>query len=143
MQQEADAGIIGGTAGDYSVTGRGATPSVIYNGRCYQTMYVPINGVPTNCAVCYDLQTGKQYYAIPTTPSTPGTIGGITPNIISYVPPGTSGAAVAGEVGATASGTYSVSLISIDSAGNFYKINPWTGAVTFNMTTNLKPCLHN
>ena len=63
-------------------------------------MTVPINGVPTSCAVCWDLQTGKQYYAIPITPSVPGTIGGITPNIISYTPPGASSQAVAGEVGA-------------------------------------------
>ena len=35
----------------------------------------------------------------------------------------------------TASGTYSVSLISIASDGSFYKINPWTGAVTFNMSS--------
>ncbi|MGZ4849897.1 MAG: outer membrane protein assembly factor BamB family protein [Candidatus Bathyarchaeia archaeon] len=134
-QQMGDAGIIGGSAGSYSLGGGAGTPSVIYNGRCYQTMTVPINGVPTSCAVCWDLQTGKQYYAIPTTSSTPGALGGITPNIISYVPPGTSGAAVAGEVGAEASGTYSVSLISIAGDGSFYKINPWTGAVTFNMSS--------
>ncbi len=134
-QQMSDAGIIGGSAGSYSLGGGAGTPSVIYNGRCYQTMTVPINGVPTSCAVCWDLQTGKQYYAIPTTSSTPGALGGITPNIISYVPPGTSGAAVAGEVGAEASGTYSVSLISIAGDGSFYKINPWTGAVTFNMSS--------
>ena len=134
-QLMADAGIIGGSAGPYSLGGGAGTPSVIYNGRCYQTMTVPINGIPTSCAVCWDLQTGKQYYAIPTTSSTPGALGGITPNIISYTPPGSSGAAVAGEVGAEASGTYSVSLISIASDGSFYKINPWTGAVSFNMSS--------
>jgi hypothetical protein len=132
--QEADAGIIGGTAGFYSVGALSGTPSVIYNGRCYQTMTVPINGVPTSCAVSWDLQTGKQYYAIPVS-TNPNVLGGVTPNIISYTPPGASSQAVAGEVGAEASGTYTATLIAIDSSGNFYKINPWTGAITFNMTS--------
>jgi hypothetical protein len=121
-QQEADAGIIGGTAGQYSISGFGAgSPSVIYNGRCYQTMTVPINGVPTSCAVCYDLRTGQQYYAIPVSE------GGVTPMVISYTR--ATGVAVAG---ATESNTYSVDLLSIGS--RLIKINPYTGAVTLNVT---------
>ena len=133
-QQEGDDGIIGGTAGAYGVGAGVPTPSVIYNGRCYETNTVPINGVPTSCATCFDLQTGKLYYAIPIAS------GGVTPNVISYMPPGASSQAVAGEVGAEASGTYTVSLIDLTSPApgqlfsQMYKINPWTGAVTLNVT---------
>ncbi len=134
MQQEADAGVIGGTAGAYGVNPMVPTPSVIYNGRCYETLTVPINGVPTSCAVCFDLQTGYQYYAIPIAS------GGVTPNVISYTPPGVSGVAVAGEEGAAASGSYTVTLIDLTSPApgqlysQMYKINPWTGAITLNVT---------
>ena len=78
-QQLALSGIIGGEAGQYSISSQPGTPSVIYLGRCYQTLTVPINGVPTSCAVCYDLRTGQQYYAIPVSQ------GGITPTAISYI----------------------------------------------------------
>jgi hypothetical protein len=120
--QEADAGIIGGSAGIYSTGGFPSVPSVIYNGRGYQTMTMPVNGVPTSCAVCYDLRTGAQYYAIPVSQ------GGVTPSVISY----TRATAVAVE-GATESNTYSVDLLSFTSS-RLYKINPWTGAVTLNVT---------
>lgn len=134
MQAEADAGVIGGTAGAYPITPLVPTPSVIYNGRCYETTTVPINGVPTSCAVCFDLQTGYQYYAIPIAS------GGVTPNVISYTPPGASSQGVAGEVGAEASGSYTVTLIDLTSPApgqlysQMYKINPWTGAITLNVT---------
>ncbi len=115
-RQGADAGIIGGAAGAYSRSGNPGVPNVIYNGRCYQTMTIPVNGVPTSCAVCYDLRTGEQYYAIPTAE------GGVTPDVISY----TRGTAVA-VAGATESNTYSVDLLAFTSS-TLYKINPWTGA---------------
>jgi hypothetical protein len=121
-RQEADAGIIGGTAGQYSTGGMPSVPSVIYNGRCYQTLTMPVNGVPTSCAVSYDLRTGAQYYAIPTAQ------GGVTPQVISY----TRATAVA-VAGATESNTYSVDLLSL-SGNRLIKINPWTGAVTLNVT---------
>ena len=121
-RQEADAGIIGGTAGQYSSGGMPSVPSVIYNGRCYQTLSMPVNGVYTSCAVCYDLRTGQQYYAIPTSQ------GGVTPQVISY----TRATAVA-VAGATESNTYSVDLIAFTSS-QMIKINPWTGAVTANVS---------
>ena len=121
-QQEADAGIIGGTAGQYSTSGSVSVPSVIYNGRCYATLTMPVNGVPTSCAVSYDLRTGQQYYAIPISQ------GGVTPQVISYAR--STAVAVAG---ATESNTYSVTLLAFTS-NRLYKINPWTGAVTLNVT---------
>jgi hypothetical protein len=131
-QQEAVAGMIGGEAGTYSIAAQPGTPSVIYLGRCYQTLTIPVNGVPTSCAVCYDLRTGKQYYAIPVAQ------GGVTPTAISYISP----TAVAG-IGSTASGSFTVDLLTLSGgSGGFgapaplrlYKIDPYTGAVTLNLT---------
>jgi hypothetical protein len=115
------AGMIGGTAGQYGQTARGG-PSVIYMGRAYETQTVAINGVPTSCAVCYDIRTGEQYYAIPVSQ------GGVTPQVVSYTPPGTG--AVEGSGGDQ---TYSVSLISLAS-NRLIKIDPYSGAVTLNVT---------
>ena len=99
-----------------------SVPSVIYSGRCYQTMTVPIDGVPTSCAVCYDLRTGEQYYAIPTSQ------GGVTPtSILMYRDQ--SGIAVPGTE-ARLEGY--VELLSIGT--RLLKINPLTGAVTTNVT---------
>jgi hypothetical protein len=131
-QQEALAGMIGGEAGTYSIAAQPGTPSVIYLGRCYQTLTIPIDGVPTSCAVCYDLRTGKQYYAIPVAK------GGVTPTAISYISP----TAVAG-IGSIASGSFSVELITLAGGASMYgppaplrlyKIDPYTGAVTLNMS---------
>ncbi len=131
-QQEAVAGIIGGEAGQYSISAQAGTPSVIYLGRCYQTLTVPVNGVPTSSAICYDLRTGQRYYTIPVAQ------GGVTPTAISYISP----TAVAG-IGSIASGSFSVELITISGGASgygpatplrLYKIDPYTGAVTLNMS---------
>ncbi|MFC1487969.1 PQQ-binding-like beta-propeller repeat protein, partial [Thermoproteota archaeon] len=118
-KQLATAGLIGGYAYHYGTTTRSVpNPDLVYAGRAYDTMTIPVNGVPTSCAVCYDLRTGEIFYAIPTSE------GGVTPNIISYNPPG------AGSVpGAVAQTTYAVELLSI-SGGNLRKVNADTGAVT-------------
>ena len=118
-EQRAVAGLIGGYAYYYGITTRSVpNPDLVYAGRAYDTMTIPVNGVPTSCAVCYDLRTGEMYYAIPTAD------GGVTPNIISYNAPG------AGSVpGAVAQTTYAVELLSI-SGGNLRKVNVATGAVS-------------
>jgi hypothetical protein len=126
---DAIAGLIGGPAGQYGTTGGGfaglSPPSVIYSGRCYQTMTIPIDGVPTSCAVCYDLRTGEQYYAIP------ASAGGITPNLIAYVNPVPNLETIAGQE--IASATWSVELLSI-SGSYLRKINPLTGALASNIS---------
>ncbi|UCC57941.1 MAG: PQQ-binding-like beta-propeller repeat protein [Candidatus Bathyarchaeum sp.] len=114
------AGIIGGSVGQYGNLDNPGSPSVIYAGRCYQTMDVPIDGVPTSCAACYDLRTGEMYYAIPTAE------GGVTPNVISYAR-GT-GEAVPG---ATEYNTYSATLMSI--GNRLQKIDAYTGEVTLDV----------
>jgi hypothetical protein len=118
-RQDALSGLIGGETGNYGIQGRFGTPSVIYMGRCYQTMTVPINGVPTSCAVCYDLRTGQQYYAIPEAQ------GGVTPSYLSYYKPVSTG------VLGTESSTFTVDLLTV-SGGRLYKIDPYTGAITLN-----------
>ena len=125
-RQGAIAGLIGGPAGQLGITSGAGTPSVIYSGRCYQTVTEPVNTlvngtyriVPSSVAQCYDLRTGQIYYEIPIAD------GGSTP-VTLHIAWGTGS-----EVpGAEATQTYSVELISI--SGNFlYKVNPWTGAVT-------------
>jgi hypothetical protein len=119
---QATAGLIGGYAYHYgteaSTRSGMSTPDLIYAGRCYDTMTVPINGVPTSCAVCYDLRTGEMYYTIPTSE------GGVTPSIISYNAPGEGSVP-----GAIAQNTWTVELLSI-SGGYLRKVNVDTGAVS-------------
>ena len=87
-------GIVGGDTGKVSLTNAPATTYVTYAGRGYETKSVPINGVPTSCAVCYDLRTGYQYYSIPIAN------GGVTPYEVAYYPPGVS------SLGSETTGTY-------------------------------------
>ena len=119
---DAISGIIGSVAGIDALTSSGSAPGFIYAGRCYQTRTIPIEGVPTSCATCYDLRTGEMYYAIPTSQ------GGVTPSYISYVHDTST------EVpGATEREATSVTLLTV--SGNYLiKINPLTGAVTSNNT---------
>jgi len=118
------AGLIGGPATQYGTTSSPGSPSLIYAGRCYQTMTIQdYAGNMTSCAVCYDLRTGQQYYAIPISQ------GGITPNLISYVNPVPNPETLAGEE--IGSSTWSVELLSI-SGSYLRKINPYTGAMTLN-----------
>jgi hypothetical protein len=113
------AGLIGGEGGAYSALSSPGTPSVIYMGRAYQTRYETINGVPTNCAVCYDLRTGELIYAIPVSQ------GGVTPAHITYVYPGGSNVVP----GSIADQSLTVELSAIN-GGVLRKINPTTGVVT-------------
>ena len=55
-------GLIGGTLGQISLTGGGGNPTIVYAGRCYQTLTKVVNGVPTTVWQCYDLRTGEIYW---------------------------------------------------------------------------------
>lgn len=117
-------GIIGGDPGPISLTTAPATTYVTYAGRGYQTKYVPINGVPMQCAVSFDVRTGQQYYAIPISQ------GGVTPYIVAFYPPGVS------SIGAARTGAYELLGGQIRDQrerqiGNMLqKVNPSTGAVS-------------
>ncbi len=126
-QQQTISGLIGGTTGQFSTIPSPGTPSVIYAGRAYQTMTVPINGVPISCAVCYDIRTGQQYYAIPISQ------GGVTPNVISYakITLASGGGGSSGFPNPT--GEYTPTLMSIGTS-RLMKIDPFSGAVSLNVT---------
>ena len=115
-RQGALSGLIGGEAGQYSTTGGAGTPSVIYMGRCYQTVTKPGVG---SVAQCYDLRTGQIYYEIPTAQ------GGVTPTHIAYW------------YGTGEASGVTVDLFTTSGSGNnirLFKINPYTGAVSNNIS---------
>jgi hypothetical protein len=129
------AGLVGGQTGQYGVTGSAGTPSIIYAGRCYQTITkvgsTLVNGtyydMPRSVWQCYDLRTGEVYWEQE----------GITqtPTLIEYA--STTQAEVPG---AEAAGTWSVSLMAL-STSRLMKYNPWTGAVTANVSIAQTPSL--
>jgi len=119
------AGLIGGEAGNYGNKATPTVPSVIFEGRCYATQTVQwYNGSFISCAVCYDLQTGKMYYEIPTA----APYYGITPTFIDYSIATTGEVLDSGETN-----TYNAYLMTL-SGSLLYTINPATGAITYNVT---------
>jgi PQQ-like domain len=110
-------GLIGGPAGQYGTTSSPGNPSVVYAGRCYQTV---TKAGGTSVAQCYDLRTGEVYYEV---------AGGITPTDVIYNNPVASSTTIAG--GELASASWSVELVSV-SGSYLRKINPYTGALAGN-----------
>ncbi len=123
-RQGAVAGLIGGPAGQYGVSGSPGTPSVIYSGRCYQTYTKPGVG---SVAACYDLRTGQIYYEIPVAS------GGVTPSYVTYVSPDLQTAFTGSVPGTEAQTTWSAELITVAN-GQLIKVDPWTGALTLNVS---------
>jgi outer membrane protein assembly factor BamB len=131
-RQGAIAGIMGGEMGaKFYGSGEGTyagTPNIIFEGRCYQTVTKTtktlINGTyydqPASVWQCYDLRTGEVYWE--QTGVSP------IPSAITYV---RSGEVVPGasqsQVGTGAN------LVAI-SSGRLVKYNPYTGAVTLNIS---------
>ena len=52
-------GIVGGPLGEISWTSEGGGPSIVYQGRCYQSLTKVVGGSPTSVWQCYDLRTGE------------------------------------------------------------------------------------
>jgi hypothetical protein len=134
-RQGSIAGLIGGQAGQYGLTANPGTPNIVYAGRVYETITkvtkTLINGTyydsPASVWRCYDLRTGEIYWEQT----------GITnpPTLIEYTAPSQS------EVpGAEAAGTWSVNLMFL-STSRIIKYNPWTGAVTANVSLSITPSL--
>jgi len=115
-RQDNIAGMIGGQAGKYGVSGEPGAPSVIYAGRVYDSYTKPGLGSSTSASTmfrCYDLRTGQVYWEYPVTTVSGGGFffggsTGLVPNLIEYNAPTTSEVA-----GAEAAGTWSVNLIRI------------------------------
>lgn len=128
---ELTGGIQGATAGITGQFSDAGYPSVVYMGRCYQTvtkvMPVLINGtyrqLPTSVATSFNLQTGEVYYDIPIAD------GGVTPTMVVY----NEGTSAQSDVL-----TYSIELATI-SGSRLYKINQATGAVTTNVSISGLP----
>ena len=123
-------GIVGGDIPRFEMSTAGGAPTIIYAGRCYQTLtkvhQTLINGTyydqPVRVWQCYDLRTGEVYWEQT----------GITqaPTVIEYDTgvgevPGAAGRAF-GEIGY-------VSLLYIGN-GRLIKYNPFTGAVALNVS---------
>ncbi len=120
-EQNNVAGLTGGQTGQYGITGAPSVPTLIYAGMCYETYTKPGTGTTAQSYWrCYNIRTGQTYWEQPA-PS-------VRPNIIEYTGPVQSEVA-----GAEAAGAWSVSLMAI-SSGYLYKWNPWTGAMTLNMS---------
>ena len=119
-RQGAIAGLIGGTLGQISLSSGGGSPSIIYAGRCYQTLTKIVDGEPTRVWQCYDLRTGEVYWEQT----------GVTrlPNMVSYLPRTTH--MVPGEE--AFSSHLSVDLMYIG-GGRIIKYDPWDGTETYNI----------
>jgi len=121
-------GMVGGYTYDYSLSGSAGTPSIIYAGRCYQSITKAFdNGSSGTVYQCYDLRTGHVYWE--------RALLGATPNIIEYLQPGDtslpSGASIARDTNADAG--WQIALIAI-SGSQLYKYSPATGAQTANIS---------
>jgi hypothetical protein len=126
-------GLVGGDAYQYSSTSGGGTPSIIYAGRCYQTLTKPmltlVNGtyrtLPVTVWECYDLRTGEVYWDLTDVTA---------PTDVLIEPP-----VPAATEQMVASAGWTVSLVAITNPsgtnpGRLIKYNPYTGAVTTNVT---------
>ena len=120
-RQDAMAGLIGGTMGQLSLTGRGNTPSIIYAGRCYDTITKIVDGETITVWQCYDLRTGEVYWEKTDVTQIPtdlyyGTLARATV-------PG----------GGAYPGLVECELMYVGQ-GRLIRYDPWDGSVTFNMS---------
>jgi len=121
-RQDAIGGIIGGDYGQLSyplaIIGVSNFPTIVYAGRCYQTVTKPFDGVTQSVWQCYDLRTGEVYWE---------RTGVSAPSAIEYY---IAGGEHPGETAWIGVGT-SVTLVYIG-GGRLIKYNPLTGAVAAN-----------
>ena len=133
LRQGALAGISGGQYGQRS-NGPGesaysGTPSIIFQGRGYQTISKPVTETINGSSVvetasvwqCYDIRTGQIYWE-QTGITQPPTV--VSYNVVAGSEPG------AGQTGMGA-GTYSLLYLS---GTRFIKYDPWSGAVQMNVS---------
>jgi hypothetical protein len=120
------AGIIGGDVGYQTVSGNAGHPSIILNGRAFQTVSRVSQDGPGSQTYwqSYDIRTGEIFWERPLYP------GESEPNLIEYVISG--GTAVPGEQ----QGVARPLLLAIN-GGYLRKYNPFTGAMTLN--TSIAP----
>jgi hypothetical protein len=124
-RQGALGGIVGGQFG-YNSYGPGegtyaGTPSIVFQGRCYQSVTKAYNGVTQSVWQCYDVRTGEIYWEL-TGITQPPTV--VTYNDVTSSVPGAE---------QTGQGTNTYSLMYVGT-NRLIKYNPWNGAVTLNAT---------
>jgi len=113
-------GIVGNMWGDWSFTGGGNNPSLIFQGRCYDTVSKPLNGVWTSYVECYDLRSGQVYWDRTDIPM---------PQFI--VPQTTSGEVTGAAERGLGGGVQHLGAVS---GGCMYYMDPTTGSVRFNIS---------
>ncbi len=107
--QGAISGLTGGSQGINSMTSGSGTPSIIYQGRAYQSYTKPGSGSTAQTYwKCYDIRTGEIFW------DRPLVTGESAPTVIEY------------------SGT-GATLVSI-SGGKLTKYNPYTGGMSLNVS---------
>jgi hypothetical protein len=129
-RQGAFGGIIGGDMGQMSYTSGGGNPTIVFQGRCYQTVTKPasttVNGTtrtqPVSVWQCYDLRTGQIYWELTDVSA---------PTVIEYSA-GSAGPVAGSEYGISAS----ASLVYIGGS-RLIKYSPFTGAVNLNISIPL------
>ncbi|UCC58222.1 MAG: PQQ-binding-like beta-propeller repeat protein [Candidatus Bathyarchaeum sp.] len=127
-RQGALAGIIGGQFG-YRSYGAGegtyaGVPSIIFQGRCYDTITKMVDGEPTRVWQCYDLRTGEVYWE---------RIGVPEPTTLVYNRLGPS-APGAGETGRGKGGSWGFVHLTYIGGGRMIKYDPWSGNVVKNVS---------
>jgi hypothetical protein len=122
-RQGSDSGLIGGQQYQQSLATGGGNPTIIYNGRCYQTVTKEVDGKPTSVWECYNLRTGQVYWDLTgiTAPPT---------NIIYELPASSPLLSIAPTEASTRPKVYLVAV----AGERFYKYDPWTGAVVLNVS---------
>jgi outer membrane protein assembly factor BamB len=111
-------GLLGGDQGYESMTSGSGAPNIIYQGKGYQTVTKPFDGVAQSVWQCYDIRTGEIFWE---------RTGVTAPTVIEY------GEGLPAVPGATAAIGITPALISI-SGGRLIKYNPSTGAATVNVS---------
>jgi len=122
LKQDNIGGLVGGTWGPQSLTGGGNTPSIIYAGRCYDTVTKVFDGETRTVWQCYDLRTGEVYWEKTDVTQ--------VPTLISYA--AEAAGTVVADTGAYL-GNQKIELMYVG-GGRVIRYNPWDGSVTFNMS---------
>ena len=121
-------GIIGGVFGDINLRSNPGYPSIIYAGRCYQVQTEVYNGVTQPVWQCYDLRTGQIFWE---KTDSADFLTSRAPTIITYTE--RTSHQVIGEEAMMRG--LEVSLMYLGSS-RLIKYNPWTGAITTNVSTS-------
>jgi len=114
-------GLVGSVFGQASYTSSGGSPSLVYSGRCYQSVTKVLNGVTTTVWQCYDLRTGEVYWERTGVTQLPTAI--FYGNERTGIVPG----------GEAFLGTLKIELLAIGN-GRIVWYDPYTGSVDLNVS---------